>query len=48
MNKDTKIKVRTAVGDSKWEETDEGLAQGSMEAAIVSTNSISNGVTDFF
>ena len=48
MNKDTRVKVRTAVGDGKFEETDEGLAQGSMEAAIASTNSISNGVTDFF
>ena len=48
MNKDVRIKVRTPVGDSKVKEIGEIVAQGSQEAAIVSTNGISNGVHDFF
>ena len=48
MNKDRKIKVRTAVGDSEELETEESLGQGSNEGAIASTNSIAKGVKDFF
>ena len=48
LNKDRRIKVRTAVGDSRDVEISESLGQGTSEGAIVSTNSISNGVRDFF
>ena len=48
MNKDLRIKVRTPVGDSKEEEVGKTVTQGSLESAIVSTNSISKGVEDFF
>ena len=48
MNRDVRIKVRTAVGDSRMEDIGEVVAQGSQEAAIVSTNGISKGVHDFF
>ena len=40
--------MRTVVGDSKTRETGEGMAQGSQESAIVSSNGISKGVNDFF
>ena len=48
LNKDTRIRVRTAVGDSETREISEGVAQGSMEGSLVSSLSISQGVTDFF
>ena len=44
LNKDRRVKVRTAVGDSRELEVNESLGQGTSEGAIVSTNSISNGV----
>ena len=40
--------MRTAVGDSEEIETAESLGQGSSEGAILSTNSISKGIDDFF
>ena len=48
MNKDVRIKVRTAVGDSDVKELNEIVAQGSLEGAVISTNSISKGIDDFF
>ena len=48
MNKDTRITVRTAVGDSDQRETGEGLAQGTSEAGIASSVSLSKGVDEFF
>ena len=48
LNKDTRIRVRTVVGDSESEETGENLAQGSMEASLGSSVNISRGVSDFF
>ena len=48
LNKDTRITVRTPVGDSSPEELDEGMAKGSLDGAIVSSNSISKGLEGFF
>ena len=48
MNKRTNITVRTSVGDSKSIETKENMAQGSIEAAILSSSNLSQGVEDFF
>ena len=48
MNKDLRIKVRTAVGDSDVKELNEIVAQGRLEGAVVSTNIISKGINDFF
>ena len=48
MNRDVRIKVRTPVGDSDVETVGETVTQGSLEGAVISTNSISNGVKDFF
>ena len=47
LNKDRRIKVRTAVGDSDEVEISESLGQGTSEGAIVSTNNVSNGIKDF-
>ena len=47
LNKDRKIKVRTAVGDSEEVETAEFIGWGSSEGAIVSTINISKGIDDF-
>ena len=41
LNKDTRITVRTAVGDSEPEELNEIVAQGSLEAAMISSNNLS-------
>ena len=48
MNKDTRIKVRTPVGDSEIRETGETVTQGSIEAGISSSMNLGNGVNDFF
>ena len=48
MNKDIRITVRTAVGDSNKELVGETVTQGSLEGAVISTNNISNGIEDFF
>ena len=48
LNKDTRVTVRTAVGDSESVETAETVAQGSIEAGIISSNSLSKGVDEFF
>jgi hypothetical protein len=48
LNKDTRISVRTPVGDTEWRETGEGWGQGTIEGAIVSAVNLDNGVRDFF
>ena len=48
LNKKRVIKVVTAVGESDEEEVGEGLGQGTLESAILSAGSISNGLEDFF
>ena len=48
LNKDTRICVRTPVGDTEKVETREGLAQGSSEGAIASASNLGHGVEDFF
>ena len=48
LNKDTRITVRTPVGESGKRETGEGLTQGSIGSAIISSLNLSKGVDDFF
>ena len=48
INKETNVKVRTPVGNSDVRDTKENLAQGSPEAGIISAQSLSQGVDDFF
>ena len=47
MNKNTVIKVKTPVGLSEEKSTGEGVAQGSLEAALVSAVNLDNGTNDF-
>ena len=48
MNRDVRIRFRTPVGESNVKEVGKTVAQGSLEGALVSTNSVGNGVNDFF
>lgn len=48
MNKNVKIRVKTAVGATDEVDTGETVAQGSLEAALVSTVNLDNGVNDYF
>ena len=48
MKKETRIKVRTAVGVSKEENTGEGVGQGTLDGAIISACSINYSVNEFF
>ena len=48
LNKDTRVTVRTPVGDSNRIEIGEGMGQGSFEGALVSSLGLSSGVKDFF
>ena len=48
LNKKRVISVVTPVGESEEEEVAEGLGQGGLESAILSSNSIGNGLDDFF
>ena len=48
LNKDTRISVRTPVGDTEQRETGEGWGQGTIEGAICSAVNLDNGVKDFF
>ena len=48
LNKKREIRVITPVGESEEESVDEGLGQGGLESAILSSNSIANGLDDFF
>ena len=48
MNRDTRIKVRTAVGVTNEVSTGEGVGQGTLDGAIVSACSIDYSVNNFF
>ena len=46
LNKDTRISVRTAVGNTEQRETGEGWGQGTIEGAICIAVNLDNGVQD--
>ena len=48
MNKNTRITIRTPVGDSQSSDTGPNLTQGSVEAAVLSSVSIDNGTNVTF
>ena len=48
LNKDTKIRVRTPVGYSEYCDVEELLGQGTSESGIISSASLSGGVSDYF
>ena len=48
LNKRRVIRVVTAVGETEEEEVNEGLGQGTLEAGILSSVSVDNGLNDFF
>ena len=48
MNRETRIKVRTAVGVSSEESTGEGVGQGTLDGAILSACSIDYSMGQFF
>ena len=48
LNKETKFKVRTPVGESGTREVKETIGQGTTEAGIVSSVNLCKGVDDFF
>ena len=48
LNKNTIVKVRTAVGDTEEEDTGEGLGQGTNEGALISASSIDYTVNEHF
>ena len=48
MNKDTRIRVRTAVGESEEKETGENIGQGTLEGATISAANIDYTVNMFF
>ena len=48
MNKNVRIKVKTPVGVTKSEEVGDLVAQGTVEAVVISGVSIDNGVNDAF
>ena len=48
MNRETKIRVRTAVGTTSSEYTGEGVGQGTLDGAIISACSIDYTVNSFF
>ena len=48
MNRETRIKVRTAVGITSEQNTGEGVGQGTLDGAIISACSIDYSVDKFF
>ena len=48
LNKNTKIRIKTAVGMTDYEEVGEIIGQGSSGGAIVSAANLDNGVNKFF
>ena len=48
LNKDTRITVRTPVGDTDSREVGEGWGQGTIEGASCSSVNLDKGVSDFF
>ena len=48
MNKNVRIKVKTPVGITETEDTGPGASQGSVDAAVISSVSLGNGVSKAF
>ena len=48
MNKNVKVKVKTPVGTTESKEVDPLVSQGSVEAAVISGNSIGKGIESTF
>ena len=48
MNKNIKVKVKTAVGMTGTEDTGGGIAQGSVEASIESSVHLDKGLEEAF
>ena len=48
LNEQREIKVLTAVSESKMEEVDEGLSQGTLESGVLSSASTGRGLSTFF
>ena len=48
LNKDTDIRVRTAVGYTDYDDVGETLGQGTTESGVISSASLSGGVSDYF
>ena len=48
MNKNTKIKVRTAIGETEEKDTGENIGQGTLEGAVISAANIDYTVDIFF
>ena len=48
MNKDTIIRVKTAVGETDEKETGENIGQGTLEGAYISAANIDYSVNKFF
>ena len=48
MNKQIKVKVKTPLGESDSKEAGSGPSQGNVDAALISANSIGNGVKEMF
>ena len=48
LNKDTIIKVKTALGETEEAEIDDGIAQGGVESGILSAVSLDRGVSHYF
>lgn len=48
MNQNIRISVKTPVGDTEFEDTDEGVGQGTVEGTIISSTSIDKGVSESF
>ena len=48
MNKDTQIRVRTAVGETDEKDTGENIGQGTLEGAVISAANIDYTMTRFF
>ena len=48
MNKETIIKVETALGETEEADIDDGIGQGGVESGILSAKSLDGGVTQYF
>ena len=48
MNKEAKIKVKTAVGETDVKESGDNVAQGTVEGAILSAGNVDKGVNEAF
>ena len=48
MNQNIRISVKTAVGETEEKDTGNGVGQGTVEGAVISSSSIDGGVTEEF